>query len=90
MTKLANWCEVEEGGHRFWSLLVLYGNMRLSVIKSSDRMSSPIRIRNRESGIENQVHRMVPKLVPSDGVDRDTGGESGHLLKMSLLALGSF
>ena len=28
--------------------------------------------------------------LPSDGVDRDTVGESGHLLKMSLLALGSF
>ena len=28
--------------------------------------------------------------VPSDGVDRDSGGESGHLLEMSLLALGSF
>ena len=28
--------------------------------------------------------------LPSDGVDRDSGGESGHLLKMSLMALGSF
>ena len=25
-------------------------------------------------------------IISSDGVDRDTGGESGHLLKMSLLA----
>ena len=29
-------------------------------------------------------------IIPSDGVDRDSGGELGHLLKMSLLALGSF
>ena len=29
-------------------------------------------------------------ILPSDGVDRDTGGESGHLLKMSLLAFGAF
>ena len=28
--------------------------------------------------------------VPSDGVDRDSGGESGHRLKISLLALRSF
>ena len=30
------------------------------------------------------------KDLPSDGADRDTGGESGHPLKMSPLALGSF
>ena len=29
-------------------------------------------------------------FVPSDGVDRYSGGESGHLIKMSLLALRSF
>ena len=28
-------------------------------------------------------------IIPSDGVDRDSSGESGHLLKMSFLALGS-
>ena len=28
--------------------------------------------------------------VPSDGVDRDTGGESAHLLKMSLRSRETF
>ena len=33
---------------------------------------------------------LIIYLIPLDGVDRNTGGESGHLLNMSLLALGSF
>ena len=27
---------------------------------------------------------LLDRLLPSDGVDRDTGGDSGHLLKMIL------
>ena len=38
----------------------------------------------------SDICSLVKLSIPSDGVDRDTGGESGHLLKMSLLALGSF
>ena len=37
----------------------------------------------KEKGLEE-------KEVPSDEVDRDSGGELGHLLKISLLAIGSF
>ena len=30
------------------------------------------------------LHLMEEDMIPSDGVDRDAGGESGHLLKMIL------
>ena len=40
-------------------------------------------------GLRFQASHPKPH-IPSDGVDRDIGGESGQLLKMSLLALGSF
>ena len=49
-----------------------------------------------ESGLKTHsqkvciISRCVLLSLPSDGVDRDSGGESGHLLKMSLMTSGSF
>ena len=35
--------------------------------------------------IKGRLHTSI-NYLPSDGVDQDSGGESGHLLKISLLA----
>ena len=36
------------------------------------------------------IYEGQPMNVPSDGVDRESGGESGHLLKMILRPINTF